>query len=435
MNDVFVSLWALTDVGMQRAGNEDSFLVVDLTSKTAGLNSKTTEHKIGERGSLLVVSDGMGGAAAGEIASEMAVNTLHELLESDPTDNDVSERLRRATEAANERIWYHAQNNPEMTGMGATVTAALVLGDRAHIAQVGDSRAYLIRGSRIKQITKDQSLAQMLIEFGAIKPDQINSVPQNVIMQALGTQPDVKVAMTTVRLSANDCLLLCSDGLSNKLEQDEMRSFVESAKELEQACKQMIETANQRGGEDNITVVVARFTGKGLDTGPPENSITASLQHVSPDFFAQKLVEVAIASGAEPAETAPAPEDDRSMADPGSPETSIVDSDAITSPIIHPAAVAAVRAEEEEDQVSSDAPTESLDAEKDSNENPQELTAKPSLPRKSYGFIWVIALISLLLVLATAYFFYSLYLRPKRVPTGPEPSPSVARLGEPSSLH
>src|SRR5215470_5886922 len=183
MSDVFVSLWAQTDVGMQRAGNEDSFLVVDLTSKEAGLNPNTATHKVGDRGSLLVVSDGMGGAAAGEVASDMAVNTLHQLLESDTNDVEVPDRLKRAAEAANERIWYHAQSNPEMTGMGATMTAVLVMGDSAHIAQVGDSRAYLIRGEQIKQVTKDQSLAQMLIEFGAIQPDQINSVPQNVIMQ------------------------------------------------------------------------------------------------------------------------------------------------------------------------------------------------------------------------------------------------------------
>jgi serine/threonine protein phosphatase PrpC len=418
MGDVFVSLWAQSDVGMQRAGNEDSFLVVDLTARTAGLDSKTTTHKIGERGSLLVVSDGMGGAAAGEIASEMAVTTLQQLLESDSTEGDVAERLRHATEAANERIWYHAQSNPEMTGMGATVTAALVLGDSAHIAQVGDSRAYLIRGPQIKQITKDQSLAQMLIEFGAIKPDQVNSVPQNVIMQALGTQPEVKVAMTTVRLSADDCLLICSDGLSNKVSQDELRTCLETCEDLDQACRKMIQTANERGGEDNITVVVARFSGEGL--GENARSITGSLQHISPDFFAQKLVEVAIASGAEPADAEPevAPSVEPEAA---AEEESDDDPEEVTLRMASPARPI-VEPQEEGDEVSSDAPTESLAGKAEQEEAPE----RTSLPRKSYALIWVIALISLLLVLATAYFFYNLYLKPKPVPVDPATTPSVA---------
>jgi protein phosphatase len=204
MSTVSVSVWAQTDVGMQRADNEDSFLVADLSRGAIGLSRETASHEVGERGSLLVVSDGMGGAAHGEIASEMAVTTLREILDSD-TETEIADRLRRSAEIANDRIWTMAQNNPELTGMGATLTAALVCGNTAYIAQVGDSRAYLIRGDQIKQITKDQSLVQMLMDYGVIRPDQMNQVPPNVIMQALGTQPDVKVSMTAVRLTNSDC--------------------------------------------------------------------------------------------------------------------------------------------------------------------------------------------------------------------------------------
>ena len=171
--------------------------------------------------------------------------------------------------------------------MGATVTAALVHGPVIYIAQVGDSRAYLIRGSQIKQLTKDQSLAQMLIDSGAILPEQAASVPQNVIMQALGTQPTVKVAMTTVQLCRNDCLLLCSDGLSNKIQPGEMKQSVEQKDDLSAACRWLIDTANERGGEDNITVVIARFDGEALGSASEVKSITGSFGTLGQDYMSE----------------------------------------------------------------------------------------------------------------------------------------------------
>src|SRR5262249_28660530 len=313
MSEVIVSIWAQTDVGMQRPGNEDSFLVADLTAGSSGLSESTATHKVGERGSLLVVSDGMGGAAAGEIASEMAVTTLRELLQEDSVNDDISHRLQRATEAANDRIWHHAQDNPELWGMGGTVTAVRVQEGAACIAQVGDSRAYLVRGEQIKQLTKDQSLAQMLLDFGAIQPEQLHAVPQNVIMQALGTQPDVKVAMSAVQLTENDCLLICSDGLSNKVNPEEMKRAIKDSSNLNEACQSLVEKANQRGGEDNITVVMARFTGQALELPARAGSITSSLKHIGPDFFAEKLMEMAASSGdRQESSTASTDEDDPS---------------------------------------------------------------------------------------------------------------------------
>src|SRR5918912_1714739 len=286
MSNIQVSVYAGTDIGMHRSGNEDAFLVADLTTGSVGLGPEMSTHPVGERGSLLIVSDGMGGAAAGEVASELAVTTIREaLMESSPQIETVN-RLRLATEAANERIWNEAQANPELSGMGATVTAVLAQGGLVYIAQVGDSRAYLIRGRQIKQLTRDQSFAQMLIDAGAIQPEQAASIPQNVIMQALGTQPNVKVAMTTIRLCRNDCLLLCSDGLSNKLGPDEMKQAVEQAGDLKAACRALINTANERGGEDNITVVLARFDGDGLQAASEAQTITGSLTGAREDYFA-----------------------------------------------------------------------------------------------------------------------------------------------------
>lgn len=280
-NEIIISVFARTDTGMIRPGNEDAFLVADLTTGKIGLGPDMSTHRVGELGSLLVVSDGLGGAAAGEVASEMAVKSIREALLKLPTNLDLSERMKRAAEITNENIWNQAQKNPHLAGMGATLTAVLVHGSAAFIAQVGDSRAYLIRGDRIKQITKDQSLAQILLESGAIKADQASSVPQNVIMQALGTSPVVQTAITAVEFFKNDYLLLCSDGLSNKVSAEEMKAAVLEM-DLPSACRKLIELANERGGEDNITVVVARFDGDSLESaGDSSNTITGSFQILS----------------------------------------------------------------------------------------------------------------------------------------------------------
>jgi len=252
MSEVLVSVYGRTDVGMQRTGNEDAFLVADLTKGTTGLDSAVTRHSLGELGSLMIVSDGMGGAAAGEIASEMAVKTIRESIAQMPASMGISDRLKTAAENANDQIWNHAQENPEMSGMGATLTAVLVQGTTAYIAQVGDSRAYLIRGRQIKQLTKDQSLAQMLVDSGAIKLEQMDSVPQNVIMQALGTQQAVKVAMTAVELFRNDCLIMCSDGLSKTVPQGDLADLLARA---ETPAEQLVSAALERRADDNVTAV------------------------------------------------------------------------------------------------------------------------------------------------------------------------------------
>ncbi len=278
VNNVLVSVFARTDIGRRREGNEDAFLIADLTTGKVGLGPDMITHPVGERGSLLIVSDGMGGAVAGEIASEIAVKAIRQSLLELPPDMVEPQRLKVATEIANESIWSEAQRNAALTGMGATVTAVLVQGCQASIAQVGDSRAYLIRGDRIKQITKDQSYAQMLVDSGAIKPEQIESVPQNVIMQALGTQPAVQVALTSVELHRNDHLVLCSDGLSGKIKAEEMRRVVQECSDLGTACRRLIDLANERGGEDNITVVLAHFDGVGLEAADQNATITDSFK-------------------------------------------------------------------------------------------------------------------------------------------------------------
>jgi PPM family protein phosphatase len=282
-SDILVSVFARTDVGRRRRGNEDAFLIADLTSGKVGLGADVITHSVGERGSLLIVSDGMGGAAAGEIASEIAVKTIRQSLLEIPAHIETAGRLRIATELANESIWNEAQHNPELAGMGATVTAALVQGATTYFAQVGDSRGYIIRGDRIKQITKDQSYAQALLDSGIFSAEQIANVPQNVILQALGTQPEVQVGLTAVELLRNDYLIICSDGLSGKINPDEMRSIVRQSPNLTSACRRLVDLANERGGEDNITVIVALFDGVGLDAANESTSITGSFKSLSKD--------------------------------------------------------------------------------------------------------------------------------------------------------
>jgi serine/threonine protein phosphatase PrpC len=278
-NDILISVFAQTDVGMKRPGNEDAFVVADLTSGNVGIGPAVSTHHVGDNGSLMVVSDGMGGAAAGEVASEMAVTTLPELLLGFPVDVHACEQLNKAVEMANARIWNYAQQDMSLSGMGATLTAVVVRSKCAYIAQVGDSRAYLVRGNQIKQLTKDQSLAQLLLDSGSLDLEQIKSFPQkNVITQAMGTSPTVEAAMTMVELCRDDRLILCSDGLSNKVEPEEIRDIVQQEDGPVSASRRLTQLANERGGEDNITVIVARFDGEDLLSPDDHNSITGTFQ-------------------------------------------------------------------------------------------------------------------------------------------------------------
>lgn len=422
MSDVLVSVFARTDIGMHRSGNEDSFLVADLTTGNIGLGPDMSTHSVGEKGSLMIVSDGMGGAAAGEIASEMAVTTMRESLDEMPSSLEISERLKSAAEIANERIWNHSQHNAEYSGMGATLTAVLVQGAIAYIGQVGDSRAYLVRRDQIKQLTKDQSLAQMLVDSGAIKPDQMDTVPQNVIMQALGTQPVVKVAMTAVQLCRNDCLVICSDGLSNKVPPDELRGIVNEIQDPTDACRVLVEKANERGGEDNITVIIARFDGEALYSASEGKSITGSFRALNQGYSSEHF-------SSSPEAFAPQ-DDDPSASEEGRQQiTSLLRVPALaqveaTGASPSPAALDDdfyTRITEERPAPAGDANTGAAPQTARADEQPESVVAARKKP--GYATILIIALISLLLLGATGYFIYAVYLKARPVPAAAEPPP------------
>jgi serine/threonine protein phosphatase PrpC len=227
----------------------------------------------------MIVSDGMGGAAAGEIASEMAVKTVRESLMEVPATLDVCEQLKTATEKANTQIWNYAEQHPQFKGMGATLTAVLIQQATAYIAQIGDSRAYLVRAGSIKQLTKDQSLVQAMIDAGAITAEQADSFPnKNIITQALGTSHALEVAISSIGLVQDDTLIVCSDGLSQKVKAEEMVSLVQQTAELTTLCRSLVALANERGGEDNITVIAAKFAGELLHSAAESSSISRSFK-------------------------------------------------------------------------------------------------------------------------------------------------------------
>jgi PPM family protein phosphatase len=294
---MIVELYAKSDVGRVRRGNEDNFLVLDLSTEqtwTGGADGnpppeKLTRFDLGDKGLVLVVSDGMGGALAGDVASRMAVDSVRKMLvgEGDAScdpDLDLVECLKSATHYANTAIHLRSQEDSRCAGMGATFTGAAVRGDNLDLVQVGDSRGYVIRKDQIRLATKDQSLVQQLVDVGQISESEAEThMFRNVILQALGAQSEVQPVTGRIRLRQDDLVLLCSDGLSGKLRAEDIQQIVvNSRNDLSKACDALIEEANNRGGEDNITVVLARFSGDDLEA-PSTDRITIELPPLEED--------------------------------------------------------------------------------------------------------------------------------------------------------
>jgi len=268
---VRVSVFGKTDLGRTRDHNEDAFLVADLSTGNASLQPEVRRHKIGPRGSLFMVADGMGGAAAGELASAMATDLIYRHMATSwagdpvPSPDQFAFRMREAVELANGQIYTYARQHPEVRGMGTTVTAAGVFGNDLYLAQIGDSRAYLVRGAEAIQLTKDQSLMQRLVDAGELTEDEAEqSERRNIILQALGPDPRVKVDLTHQPIRRGDTLILCSDGLSSLVRREEFAQLAREHQDLPALCSALIDLANARGGPDNITAVVAHFEGEGL---------------------------------------------------------------------------------------------------------------------------------------------------------------------------
>jgi PPM family protein phosphatase len=296
---MIIELHAKSDVGRVRRGNEDNYLLLDLSSGKTWTGSDGAEPpdelrriEVGEKGVVFVVSDGMGGALAGDVASRMAVETVREMLigsdgdEGDGCDEETPlvECLRNATVYANLAIHHRSQEDTRCSGMGATFTGAAVKNDVLDLVQVGDSRAYVLRGDEIRLATKDQSLVQQLVDVGQISEEEAEThMFRNVILQALGAQNELSPVSGRIRIRRGDILLICSDGLSGKLRAEDMLRLVnEAGGDLASACSALVDEANHRGGEDNITVVLARFTGSDLEE-PTSARITVELPPMEED--------------------------------------------------------------------------------------------------------------------------------------------------------
>jgi len=237
----------ITDVGLKRGHNEDNFL-------------------INEELNLFVVADGMGGHAGGEYASAIAVNTVEEIVSSmavggDEVDDPIEltrQKLTHAIRLSGRRIFEKAREQTEFHGMGTTVVVVLVENGNAFVAHVGDSRVYLLRDGAIEQVTEDHSLIAEKIRHGLITPEEAkNHRMRNVITRSLGYQEDVEVDLTVRAIRRGDQYLLCSDGLSGHVEDEEMANLLLS-NSPQNAARKLVVLACDRGGDDNITTVIAR---------------------------------------------------------------------------------------------------------------------------------------------------------------------------------
>ena len=272
-----LTVYGNTDTGRVRTSNEDAFVIADLTGGDLVQVGKIVRFPIGKRGVLLAVSDGMGGHEAGEVASALVVESLRRSMAKLDGTGDYDALFEQAALKANKAVW-EGSTHPGREKMGATLTALFIHGKHSHIAEVGDSRAYLIRGGEVRQITRDQSYVQFMVDSGAMSAEEAESSRmRNVILQAMGQKAEVKVALGRLELRHHDAFILCSDGLSNKVSDEELRAAVLASPRLDVACQKLIALANERGGEDNITAIVGGMSGD-LPAQVPGERISQTLQ-------------------------------------------------------------------------------------------------------------------------------------------------------------
>ncbi|MEW6573246.1 MAG: Stp1/IreP family PP2C-type Ser/Thr phosphatase [Bacillota bacterium] len=247
-----------SDTGRKRKNNEDSWLVFEPKSK----------RLIKTKGRLYAVADGMGGAVAGEVASRLALDELKKQYFWGIQAALPEKCLEQAVLAAHEAVWRKAFAEPEYTGMGSTLTAVVLKDEAAHIAQVGDSRAYLVRGVTIKQLTRDHTVVANLVYKGELDPAEAWNHPQrHVLTQALGSRKEITVELRSYPVGAGDILILCTDGLYNLVLEEDIRDTVTATSNCQEAAERLIKLANERGGHDNITALVLRI-------GRPKKSLT-----------------------------------------------------------------------------------------------------------------------------------------------------------------
>jgi PPM family protein phosphatase len=290
MGSILAEVIGESDIGLVRERNEDALLVVDLSSGQT-LDARPRVIEVGDRGLLVSVFDGMGGAAAGDRASQLAADVLgRALVEVGARDVPaLAEGLGRAVLEANERIRREGDRDRACAGMGTTLTAAAILGSRLVLAQVGDSRAYLQRGSSFVQLTEDQSLLNELVSKGEIPREEAPLYEHsNVILQALGVTSRLCPSFSVVELRRDDLLMLCTDGLTSTVPLEEIQeAFASKGRDLPAITATLTMLARSRGGPDNTTVLLVRLDGEGLvpneaEVGAPGQAVQARAPSVKP---------------------------------------------------------------------------------------------------------------------------------------------------------
>ena len=240
----------LSDVGRKRKHNEDS----------QGF------FRLGDDEILAMVADGMGGHASGEVASRMAVEIIQEVYSKERVDQEVLDALKSAFEVANFSILQKSLEQDELNGMGTTATVLIIKGDQTFVGHMGDSRVYLFRDSSVTQLTRDHSMVNRLVEQGVLSKEEASRHPQrNVIYKALGVNRDADLDLIgPMSVQGHDSFLLCSDGLTNLVTDEEMLEMVKKEKP-QKACTKLVQLANKRGGDDNITIQILRVLKKGSE--------------------------------------------------------------------------------------------------------------------------------------------------------------------------
>ncbi|MFL5487939.1 MAG: PP2C family protein-serine/threonine phosphatase [Gemmatimonadaceae bacterium] len=263
---MIAEIFGISNVGLIRHDNQDSFLIANLETGDIATTSAPSLVSVHTAPFILIVADGVGGAASGALASSIATETilseLHRWWHKVPkrTPESIEAALKRGIDIANRAIFQKANTAPEHHGMGTTTTLALVLDGEAYIAQVGDSRAYLVRKGTAKQLTKDQSFVQRLIDAGRMTAKEAaQSEHRNIILQALGPEEKVVTDFYRVKLENDDVLVLCSDGLSNQVSAEEIGRITRAAGRPEDICKALVEEAMHTGAPDNVTVIAGRL--------------------------------------------------------------------------------------------------------------------------------------------------------------------------------
>ena len=237
-----MKVFSATDIGQKRHMNQEFIF--------------TSEESVGNLPNLFVVADGMGGHNAGDFASRYGVSVLVETVRKDKNFNPVKV-MRNAIEAANREVFSQSRNDPSMAGMGTTMVVCTVVGGYAYIANVGDSRLYLAGSDSMTQITQDHSLIAEMVRLGELTPEEGRNHPdKNIITRAVGTNEDVKIDFFDVKLDTGDQILMCSDGLSNMVEDQRIFEILKGEDTEADKAQVLVDEANANGGRDNIAVIV-----------------------------------------------------------------------------------------------------------------------------------------------------------------------------------